>query len=137
MTMTKTTTSKPRFGLADVLTAMRKIVKREGEGYVYDNDRGSEDKGCYYATTNNAPSCLIGHVIYALDPEQFIAIAIREDERNESTQALDLTRDGWIPRDFWSPDAESAAQEAQRVQDLGQTWGEALSVAEDIGADAD
>jgi len=131
-----TTTSEPRFGLDDVLTAMRKAVEDRGKDYLYDNERGVNDAGCYYSKPDGTPSCLVGYVINALDHVEFVNVAEREVDRDESEQSNHL-RGEWIPKNFWSDEADEALYAAQRYQDTGETWGYALAAAENLGADAD
>ena len=125
-------TSDVRFTLDDVLNATRKIVEERGGDYVYD----SESHGCVYAV-GGTPSCLVGHVINALDPEAFASLAEMEADRIMSMPVAELRDGDWLAEDFWSDDAEVAMQAAQDAQDSGLTWGQAVYAAENLGADAD
>mgnify|MGYP003441213565 CR=1 FL=1 len=125
-------TSDARFTLDDVLNATRKIVEEKGGDYRYD----PEGHGCLYAA-DGTPSCLVGHVINALDPEAFTILAGMEADRSMSMPAVELRDGDWLAEDFWSDDAEVAMQAAQDAQDSGLTWGQAVYAAENLGADAD
>lgn len=128
-----TKTERTPFTLDQVLDAAREVVDGRGSDYVYPG-AGS---ACFYATSDEKPSCLVGHVIFKLDPEAFATIATAEREGCESKAAQDLIYDNWLPDNFWTDDAIAAMQYAQVAQDEGATWGDALAAAEDLGADAD
>lgn len=130
--MSTTTTSDARFTLDDVLNAARKIVEEKGGDYVYN----TEGHGCVYAA-NGSPSCLVGHVIHALDPAAFSLVEEWEAESKGSETALSLRKRGWLPKDFWTNDAEKVMQAMQDSQDEGNNWGLALYDGENLGADAD
>ena len=125
-------TTDVTFTLDDVLNAARKIIEDEGGDYVYD----PQGEGCTYSR-QGTPSCLVGHVIYALEPDTFEKIKDIEEIKGGSQVAAALRGDGWIRENFWTPDAEVARQAMQDEQDKGRTWGEAVYAAENLGADAD
>lgn len=121
------------------------LLEAKGEGYVYPMG-GS---GCFYAEPGGAPSCIVGHVIAALDPDLFKDVANAEGFQGESYSAKEVFTDGFElpPTDDWTleerenfehgygprrkGETEStvltmALQAAQEVQDGGGTWGEAV-----------
>lgn len=126
-------TERTPFTLDQVLDAAREAVNEKGSEYIYPG-AGS---ACFYATYNEKPSCIVGHVIFKLDPEAFATIATAEREGGESKAATDLEYSDWLPDNFWTADAATAMQYAQVAQDEGATWGDALAAAEDLGADAE
>lgn len=128
-------TSDARFTLDDVLNATRKVVEEHGGDFVYVPERHGYSNGCVYAK-DGKPSCLVGHVINVLDPDQFEFIAHREDGGTSKTVA-ELTAYGWMDGNFWTKDAAIAMLAAQNVQDGGGTWGEAQYAAENLGAEAE
>lgn len=133
------------FTRQEVLDAANKAIAEKGADYVYPrastagNGYGSKD-GPVYAE-GDSPSCLVGHVIYALDPEAFAHLAAVE-ARNGSEAADQLTwfhygehgeeaTYGYLPEDFWDSEAEALMTLAQSHQDHGIPWGDALARAED------
>lgn len=134
--MSTTTTSGERqpFTLDDVLQAANEVVNEKGHDYVYDPSK-NPDGGCVYAV-HGTPSCLVGHVIYRLDPAIFAGLA--KWERQEGSEAAShLRKRGWLPGDFWTDEAEFAMQRGQDSQDAGEPWGYAIVAAENLGGDAD
>lgn len=117
------------FTLEDVLNAAREVVAEKGADYVYPNSIvGGGDGVCVYAGEDSAPSCLVGHVIYRLDPEAFLQVA--EIEATEGTTAAGgLEEDGYLPEGFWDEEAQEAMVAAQASQDNGWPWGYALKEA--------
>lgn len=138
------------FTYQDVLDAARKVVAEKGADYVYPRNMGGagygqgvpKGKGPVYAE-GEIPSCLVGHVIYALDPEAFANLAAVEAELG-TVSAEDLTLGvcydaeeddeyGYLPSDFWDVEAEALMNTAQNYQDRGKPWGDSLALAEDGG----
>ena len=95
-----------------------------------------QGEGCTYSR-QGTPSCLVGHVIYALEPDTFEKIKDIEEIKIMSMPVAELRDGDWLAEDFWSDDAEVAMQAAQDAQDSGLTWGQAVYAAENLGADAD
>lgn len=113
------------FTKKDVLQAMSEVVAEVGEDRVYQIPKGAYN--CVY-TDNGEPSCLIGHVINKLDPEAFRELR-RADAAYTGIAALALQEGGYLPQKFWTKSAMAVASSAQRAQDQGNTWGEALGQA--------
>ena len=137
-----TMNGKPRFSAEDVLAALTKAVEAEGADYTYEHpliEVADEYDGaptwvksdeCLYAVpSDGAPSCIVGHAIFTLDPEVFQELARVEDQRGAEV-AEDLSDRGYLPPDFWDPRGMAVAAAAQRCQDSGDSWGTALSAAE-------
>lgn len=125
-----------------VSEALDRIVAEKGEEYVYPGASAN----CVYSQ-NRAPSCIVGHVVAALDPDYFSKVADYEEHTGESFGASELF-DAGVPDDIqeyidatddyygdyvnWvTPDdaddqrVRDALSVAQRAQDGGLTWGEA------------
>jgi hypothetical protein len=121
-----------------VTEALHKIVAEKGEDYIYPN--GISGRTCFYAQ-GGAPSCIVGHVIAALEPEAFREIAAAErvagsfgaieavngfeygDEIDNYSSTPHLTSDETL---------EQALSAAQTAQDGGMTWGEAMNAYDRI-----
>lgn len=116
-----------------VTEILNKVVAEKGADYVYPRAVASDayKAGCMYSEVDDsgefAPSCIVGHVVAALDLDSFREIAHMENNEGSSFDAPELfqgrdpllqTDDVLIPR---------ALSEAQRAQDRGLTWGFALS----------
>lgn len=135
------------FTRQDVLEAARKIVAEKGPDYVYP--RNSINGGGGYGTNtgpvyaeDGKPSCLVGHVVHALDPEAFAHLAsVEEAYGTEAAESLtyhgfdsdaeDESNYHYLPEDFWDVEAETLMNSAQTSQDVGNPWGVALAQAED------
>lgn len=121
-----------RFTKEQALEALRKAVKLKGEDYVYPEEEKFMGS-CRYANDEGSPSCIVGHVVYILDPEAFKHLAAVEAEQ-ETTAVEDLTiayEGSYLPEDFWDRATARVLQEAQSKQDTGSKWGDALGAAED------
>lgn len=124
------------FTLETVLTVAREVVAEKGEDYVYPRSEKKSrnpvtsriDEVCQYAYEGR-PSCLVGHVIYRLDPDAFSSV-MESEAKYGPAAAAELVLEGILPEDFWDAEAENAMQEAQVAQDKGATWGRALDTAE-------
>lgn len=104
-----------------VSEALHKAVAEKGEDYVYPR----ANEGCRYADPYNpeVPSCIVGHVVAALDPETFKRIGQREEENEMSFSATYLLDDGPFGLDPEDDSVVAALQVAQSLQDLGLPWG--------------
>lgn len=128
--------------LSAVQKALDDAVALKGEDYVYPSS------DCAYSTNpalgEQAPSCIVGYVLNALEPEVFKEVARREWKPDPSLgvyvdeygYAVDSTtveglRDRWGIRAF--DDAEDGVvellYEAQSNQDSGNTWGYSVALA--------
>lgn len=102
--------------LDEALEALRKVVARKGEDYVYDGAR-TANNGCVYHH-DGQPQCIVGHVLAELLPEEWLNLA-----------TVRVNSGAWYLKCRDSAVTESAARVlsmAQDVQDDGLTWGEAF-----------
>ena len=105
-----------------ILEGLRKAVELRGEDYV---DPNSEERvsGCLYVNdrdTEPTPGCIVGTAYYVLTGELL-------GYEYEYTAASDPEFD-----DILDEEAKRVAAAAQKVQDEGGTWGQALREAESI-----
>lgn len=121
----------------DVVTeTLHRIVADKGADYVYPNAGGT----CRYSEPDGSPSCIVGHVVAALEPEAFAKTVELEAETGDTTDARNYLA-GWQTAYDWDRnyyqyetprlvDYESTLAEAlelaQRAQDGGLTWGQAV-----------
>jgi len=126
------------FNRTTVTATLERVVAEYGEDYVYPKAGAT----CSYSEQGE-PSCIVGHVIAALNPEAFEKIAELEDATGVSGSATSVVLGNWEHTDWSSAVDEdedlnavtltedgrlaSALNEAQRQQDAGATWGIALS----------
>lgn len=104
-----------------VTPIIRQIVAEYGEDYVYkaeERAREFPNLGCVYREFGE-PSCLVGHV---LD---------RAGVPYDKYWDLDGDSASTLLKDSPHEDLRIALDAAQTVQDVGQTWGEALKVYEE------
>ena len=66
-----------------VLETLDSIVEEYGEDYEYD---AYANRGCFYVGADGGPSCIVGHVLYRLDPELFKEIGHYEATHFNSFQ---------------------------------------------------
>ena len=116
----------PRFTIDDVMAAMQAVVAEKGEDYVYPH-AGPGGMDCVYAE-DGMPSCIVGHVIYRLDPKEFAKV-VELENRSGSAPATSLQDEGYISKGMFDDETEQFLYHAQSQQDAGKTWGEALSRA--------
>lgn len=96
--------------------ATKHALELKGEHYIYEKRAG----GCVYAVQGE-PSCLVGHIFAEIDPEAFKKLA-----------ELDFTDDSSLPEAILEGildltyEQECALGRAQRAQDEGVAWGEAV-----------
>ncbi len=91
-----------------------------GEDYVYKKVGGN----CVYGVYGE-PSCLVGQIVYNLDPDLFAALEAEDIQRRrdgEDTTCNDMPS----LADKFSPRQMEALRRAQGYQDLGYTWGAAF-----------
>lgn len=119
------------FTVDDVLAAMREAVKEKGEDYIYPSRHGE----CHYTQPDGVggvqASCLVGDVINRLDPSA-LRLLRKADRTYAGVPAYKLIENGYLAEDFWTLAAGEVAADAQRLQDRGRPWGEALASAESI-----
>ncbi|WMI33977.1 hypothetical protein SEA_ERENYEAGER_107 [Microbacterium phage Erenyeager] len=111
-----------------VTEAIERVVADRGEDYVYDNGRNKKwEQGCFYASKDGeSPSCVVGFVVNALNPEAFrkiVEVEIGGGASFDVQDALAYT-DGELNI---STEARRALQKAQDEQDGGKPWGDALA----------
>ena len=132
----------------EVLALMEKAVAERGEDWVYpaqgdcryqydpyDYDdetwAGPEEKAMVaYFGDVKAPACLVGKVLFDLNPE-FLEQIVRNGDNGESVEALHL-ESGWVIGDetfLFTADAIHALQVGQSAQDTGVPWGESVDRA--------
>ena len=112
-----------------VLEVLDQIVEEVGPSYGYD-DRFQELKGrprnwrdhpedmsCHY-TIDGKPACIVGEVLsrVGIEPQDWRGVW-------ESDRAVD------VPRRRFTVAANQALRRAQRLQDMGRTWSEAVEQA--------
>ncbi len=113
-----------------VLKTLADIVDEYGADHVYEYSNSQ----CYYSDADGNPSCIVGHVIYRLDPETFARIYAWENGENgdygerTSCAVRSLGNEGFELG--WESEREAASiidalGHGQATQDLGGTWGEA------------
>lgn len=118
-----------KFNRDDVLTTLASIVDKYGAEHVYEHAMST----CRYSNADGTPSCIVGHIIYWLEPEVFERIHEYEwrngsDDGPESCAVRYLGENG-LELDYENEsEAEflvEALTQGQRAQDFGKTWGEA------------
>jgi hypothetical protein len=126
----------PRIKKAQVIRELKEIVAAKGADYV---DPGADpDVGtCNYGTPG-APSCIVGHLFdrHNLLGDDGIKVGpMNGSVMNIITPMLadDVSNYDYrqVVVDTFTPKALRALQGAQRIQDEGGTWGQALQAAID------
>lgn len=88
-----------------------------GEDWISMNDDGVEMvTSCRYYQTDGSPGCIIGTVFYNLDPEFVL---------EEGRWRTDKMPEGWTI----DPKAARLFSRAQTLQDTGNIWKEAVTLA--------
>lgn len=116
-----------RFDVPQVLAALKAAVEKRGEDYVYVNadgvKAGTTELSCEYThhagTDAATPGCIVGQVYFDLTGE------LVPEYQNASTISEFFTS----PREVFTDAAAGLLLVAQRRQDDGATWGEALAAA--------
>lgn len=108
------------FSDKQVYEAAVAAVEARGEDYVYQKISGE----CVYGVYGE-PSCLVGQIVYNLDPGLFEALEAEDIQRirdGKTTACVDMTTlvDKFTHRQM------VALRKAQRCQDLSETWGSAF-----------
>lgn len=128
-----------------VTEALEAAVAAKGEDYHYRGyvraDQGAALPGsCSYANEDGSPSCIVGHVVAALDPRLFAEMVEAEKVEGfpvtELKSGVDIVqydeydeveRQVFIePVKSDGPELFEALRVAQVLQDNGHSWGEAL-----------
>lgn len=112
-------TDKKKLTPREAYALLTKFVEEKGADYVYAAPN-EESEACLYVY-NGAPSCLVGHVLVAA------GVPFEEIKEVEETSAHTA-----VPRLLdVSVDLADALDAAQKKQDGGRPWGEALKAFED------
>jgi hypothetical protein len=111
---------------------LNEIVAEKGEDYVYTTDpkavekadveRGSNPHSsnkCFYEHVDKTPGCIIGHLIHKVYPD-FDLATVENISAGDALRAAGATL---------SQQTDIFLAQAQTTQDLGKTWGFALSEA--------
>src|SRR5690242_5783121 len=110
--------------IKQVTETIREIVKGN-EDFVYDpQEDPTGGSYCVYSTPDGAPSCIVGHVINRLAPEDFKTIHGCE-WYEDGGFATNLSASGYnYSEDFeTNTSLQHALRQAQIVQDSAGTWG--------------
>lgn len=108
------------FSDKQVYEAAIAAVEARGEEYVYQKIDGD----CVYGV-NGEPSCLVGQIVYNLDPALFEALEAEDIQRRR--RGYDTACDEMpILADKFSPRQMAALRNAQSYQDNSRTWGHAF-----------
>jgi hypothetical protein len=118
-----------------VLALLAEVVAEVGEDHVYPDYGGFA--GCKYFSDSGQPLCIVGHVLAKLgvDPALVNQPAHYSDSISLNGVGIDSVcrQLGSLLPNF-TPDAIAVLSAAQRVQDDGKTWGEALRYAREYMA---
>ena len=112
-----------KYTAEQVLDTLAKVVAGR-EDYIYRLDQRDADGSvqCNYAEDDGSPSCIVGDVAAALDPDLFRDLV--EGEREGDSFAV-LSASHYF-RSHFDGRALLALEVAQRAQDEGRSWGTAL-----------
>lgn len=105
-------------------TALRAALDKMGEDYVYENISGDN---CVYAV-GGEPSCIVGHVLHALDPDMFEKVVQFESnpiKNKGDTSFANVVEALRLP---FHTDQKYALDCIQADQDAHAPWGEAVAV---------
>jgi hypothetical protein len=115
-----------------VTETLKSLLAEKGEDYIYPG----AGRHCTYSEGDGAPSCIVGHVVAALDTEMFERIVEVERYDGESWSAAQMFSEGFgDDRIVVSTDSKVLAvalQAAQYVQDTGASWGNAVKAYNEI-----
>jgi hypothetical protein len=122
----------------DAVLLLKEIVADRGDDYVYPSfDECAEcstlrmedycdwhtNEGCRYFTETGAPACIVGEFFHrTLQPEEYNRFYLEGRTATEAISLLPLEVDART---------KSLLTVAQQRQDVGHTWGDALSTAID------
>lgn len=110
--------------------AMRAAVAERGEDFVYpaqgselaEQGWRSEQGTCVYDLPDGSPACLIGLALYKIDPGLLAHVELQYDGASEVMGRAGVQDEMLL----------LAANVAQRRQDAGAPWGDALSEYEGV-----
>jgi hypothetical protein len=109
----------------DAVTEALKEIVAGKEDFVYPY----HETQCFYTDPEDrtAPSCIVGHVIDAIDHEALERLGEYEMQDGESFSVAEMNNGKRFNQrfdlDFDSATLQEALQAAQEVQDLGIPWG--------------
>lgn len=110
--------------------AMRAAVAERGEDFVYpakgselaEQGWRSENGTCVYALPDGSPACLIGLALYKIDPGLLTHVEFQADSASRVMGRAGVQDEMVL----------LAADRAQTMQDVGVSWGDALSEYERV-----
>lgn len=109
------------------LEALRKAVEERGEDYV-DPNSGPHGRGCVYAD-EDGPGCIVDTAL--------VLAGLPVTELLGCNGGVEDLADSFLPGDVLNFDDAgiNVLMAAQRAQDYGQPWGDALTQAELVAAE--
>lgn len=116
-----------KFNRDNVLSTLASIVDEYGADHVYERAGAA----CYYSNEDGTPSCIVGHIIYRLEPDVFQQIhgwEWADGEYPDSCAVFNLGDEGFELDYESEAEAEfliGALGQGQGAQDSGRAWGEA------------
>lgn len=103
-----------------VYEAAVSAVEARGEDYVYEKIDGD----CVYGVYGQ-PSCLVGQIVYNLDPSLFEALEAEDIQRRRDGEDTTCDVMPTLAGKF-TPGQMKALRRAQGYQDISKTWGTAF-----------
>jgi hypothetical protein len=110
---------------AEVVELLNRAVAEKGADYEYPRAGGE----CFYFEPDGTPSCLIGNVLAqkGVKLEDFVVIEDGQPwDLNSGESVFSLDAYGFIKT---TGETQDILTRAQRMQDDGYSWGEALDLA--------
>lgn len=95
----------------EMIAALEKAVEERGDKYIYPDKLKTHDGFCRYRLDDGTPGCIVGLAMSYLSPQTNL------EEGKSVFYTLAQVADDYA---IW------VASRAQRKQDRGHTWGEAL-----------
>lgn len=119
------------------VSALRDIIKAQGEDYVYKRPRGHQ---CAYRQIEDmgvvgGPSCIVGHLVAKLYPEVFEKIGSPEGVSNHAPSFSLISYPDPLDSELGIPIAAETSELASNLhtlqsnQDTGFSWGFAFKSA--------
>ncbi len=96
-----------------------------------DAELGRSEKECRYLEPDNAPSCLVGAAFY----QEILDAGITFGSEVNTTGVGTLFQEALWDRFQLTERAHSFLTRVQTWQDTGETWGDAVRLAEEVFAD--